>query len=586
MKGNLMQRFRPVHLVGLLLVFLVAITTSAADAGSGRYMVKFRDFHGAANAVRAGGGVPIYEFPGLGVVAARLPAQALQGLRNNPNVEYIEDDPVRELYAQTTPYGIPMVQANQVAFADANAGACKVCIIDSGFYMSHEDLQEANVTVTTDSGSGDPLVDGCGHGSHVAGTIAALGNTTGVTGVIPSGGVALHIVKVFGNDCSWSYSSDLINALNKCKAAGSKVVSMSLGGTFSSRTEQSAFNTAWNEGVLSIAAAGNDGNNRKSYPASYSSVVSVAAIDANKNVATFSQFNSEVDIAAPGVGILSTVPWKGASLTVGTSKYLASGITGSAESEGVSGALAGGGLCDSSGSWSGKVVLCERGGISFRDKVNNVLAGGGAAAVIYNNVSGGFAGTCDDGTGTTCDGIPAISISQEDGQALVSASLGATGTIVNSTTPGSGYEAWDGTSMATPHVSGVAALVWSNFPARSNADIRNALEQTAQDLGAAGRDNYYGHGLVQAKAAYDLLAGGSSCTPATEVCGDGIDNDCDGQVDEGCSTTCPDADGDGWTTCDGDCDDSSNKVYPGANDTKGKAGRDGIDNDCDGTPDA
>jgi serine protease len=74
---------------------------------------------------------------------------------------------------------------------------------------------------------------------------------------------------------------------------------------------------------------------------------------------------------------------------------------------------------------------------------------------------------------------------------------------------GSGYEAWDGTSMATPHVSGVAALVWSNFPALTNADIRSALESTAEDLGVAGRDNYFGWGLVQAKAAYDLLAGGT-----------------------------------------------------------------------------
>lgn len=569
----------------LLVVLLFSALGASAQTGGGRYMIKFRDFKGAASAVRAAGGIPIYEFANLGVVAAHLPSQALQGLQNHPNVEYVEDDVRRQPFAQTTPYGIPMVQADQLTFADGNSATCKVCIIDSGYAASHEDLQEANVTASVDSGSGDPLSDTCGHGTHVAGTVAALDNAAGVIGVVPTGGISLHIVKVFGGtDCAWTYSSDLINALNKCKSAGAKIVSMSLGGSFSSRTEQSAFNAAWADGVLSIAAAGNGGNNRKSYPASYSSVVSVAAVDASKTVASFSQFNSEVDIAAPGVGVLSTVPWKGASLTVGTARYLASGITGSKESEGVSGALANGGLCTSAGSWSGKVVLCERGDISFRDKVNNVVGGGGVAAVIYNNASGGFAGTCDDGTGTTCNAIPAISISQEDGQSLASST--ATATVVNSSGPGSGYEAWDGTSMATPHVSGVAALVWSNFPGKSNADIRNALEATARDLGAAGRDDYYGHGLVQAKAAYDLLAGGSTCKPTTEVCGDGIDNDCDGQIDEGCGSTCTDADGDGFTTCDGDCNDNNNKIYPGANDTRGKPGRDGIDNDCDGTPDA
>lgn len=563
---------------------LLATAPLFAEEG-GRFMIKFKNFETAANSVRAAGGTPIYEFRDLGVVAARLPEAAKTALSRNPNVEFIEDDPVRKLSAQTTPYGIPMVQADLVAFAGANAASCKVCIIDSGYYMNHEDLQDSNVTWDTDSGTGDPLVDGCGHGTHVAGTVAALNNTTGVVGVVPSGGISMHIVKVFGNDCSWTYSSDLINALNKCKAAGSKIVSMSLGGSFSSRTEQSAFDKAWSEGVLSIAAAGNDGNNRKSYPASYTSVVSVAAIDSNKQHASFSQYNAEVDIAAPGVSVLSTVPWAGASVTT-DSKYLASHMEGAPYTNGTKGSLAvppaDNELCTSPGSWSGQVVLCKRGSISFADKVKNVQAGGGIAAIIYNNEAGSFAGTLGDAPTTN---IPAIGISGTDGATLAKQN-GTAATVVDSNAAGSGYEAWDGTSMATPHVSGVAALVWSNFPSKSNSDIRNALEKTAQDLGAAGRDDYYGHGLVQAKAAYDLLKGGSSCTPTTEVCGDGIDNDCDGQVDEGCSTTCTDADGDGYTTCDGDCNDNNASIHPGANDTKGKAGRDGIDQDCDGTADA
>ncbi|HVE87272.1 MAG TPA: S8 family serine peptidase, partial [Myxococcales bacterium] len=69
----------------------------------------------------------------------------------------------------------------------------------------------------------------------------------------------------------------------------------------------------------------------------------------------------------------------------------------------------------------------------------------------------------------------------------------------------SGYEAWDGTSMATPHVSGVAALIWSAYPTKTATQVRAALQNTARDLGAAGRDNAYGYGLVQAKAALDYL---------------------------------------------------------------------------------
>ncbi len=121
--------------------------------------------------------------------------------------------------------------------------------------------------------------DTCGHGSHVAGTIAASFNDFGVVGVNP-GGVSLHIVKVFdGPECGWSYSSTLANAANICQAAGADIISMSLGGAQKNKQEERAFNSLYSAGILSIAAAGNDGTTAYNYPASYSSVVSVAAID-------------------------------------------------------------------------------------------------------------------------------------------------------------------------------------------------------------------------------------------------------------------------------------------------------------------
>ena len=218
-------------------------------------------------------------------------------------------------------------------------------------------------------------------------------------------GVALHIVKVFGNDtlvengsCGWTYSSTLVSALNSCRSAGANVVSMSLGGGFKSRTEENAFNDANKAGVLSIAAAGNAGNNTTSYPAGYASVMSVAAVDANGVKGTFSQSNKDVEIAAPGVAVLSTTPWLDSNtLTAGSTAWVGGRLDG-APCTTTGGDLVDGGQCTAAGAWSGKVVLCQRGTNSFADKVAQVQAGRGVAAVVYNNVAndptcGVFSGT-------------------------------------------------------------------------------------------------------------------------------------------------------------------------------------------------
>ena len=526
------MKFRAFRTLAATLVFASAAAfavPAAAQAQDGRYIVKFRAGRGAAAqaALRAAGARVVLDLDAQGAAAAHIPAAALNGLARNPNIEYIEADVLREPYAlwsnvssagEITPYGIQMVQANKVV--SPNAAGVTLCIIDSGYSQQHADLRDSNVTAKlTDSGSGSWNKDSCGHGSHVAGTVAAIsGNATGVVGANP--GVSLHIVKVFGNDtlvedgsCNWTYSSTLVSALNSCRAAGADVVSMSLGGGARSRTEERAFADANAAGVLSIAAAGNAGNNSTSFPAGYPSVMSVAAVDANEARASFSQRNSDVEIAAPGVAVLSTTPWQDSN-TLGTSSTLWSGgrLDGAPRGS-ISGAIVGGGRCTASGSWAGRVVLCERGDNSFADKVAKVQAGGGVAAVIYNNVAsdptcGVFSGTL--GT-TVTTSIRAITLSCSDGAAAVSAA-GTQSTVQSSfVVPESSYEAWDGTSMATPHVSAVAALIWSCNTTKTNQQIRNALTSTALDRGAAGRDTSFGFGIVQAKTALQSLGLGS-CT--------------------------------------------------------------------------
>lgn len=507
------------YLAALSALYFLSGTIAMAEENVSRVWIKYHSgqAENAHNALNQAGAKIHFKFSNLNAIAATLPTVALEILSKIPGIEFIEEDAKRYPSAQTVPYGINMVQAPSVWDADNNGevdieapvgAGVKVCIIDSGLYSAHEDIPQTDVTgVNTTAGNWNQ--DGCGHGTHVAGTIDAVNNTIGVVGISP-GKIPLHIVRVFGDSCSWAYSSDLVSAADACKAAGAKVISMSLGGGTPSTTEQTAFQNLWNQGILSVAAAGNGGNSAKSYPASYSSVISVAAVDSSKARASFSQYNAEVDLAAPGVGVLSTIPWNSPTLKVGTDSYLASSIENSAATQ-ASGALVNGGLCGTTGDWSGQVVLCQRGTYSFYDKVSNVQNSGGTAAIIYNNVSGNFTGTLGNGNSST---IPAISLSKEDGEAVLASSLGQAATVNNTVIqPGSGYEAWDGTSMATPHVSGIAALIWSADTSRTNSQVRAALENTALDLGVSGRDDSFGYGLVQAAGALQYLTNNSTPTP-------------------------------------------------------------------------
>lgn len=460
----------------------------------------------------------------VNAVAVSLPPGKVAALKLVRGVEFVENEVIRRLdggrvpaarmvtavAGETVPYGITQVQADQLPALPAGSAGKKVCIIDSGIDRGHEDLAGLSLSGKNYTTSGTWDSDENAHGTHVAGTIAAVHNSLGVVGVAGDKQLPLYISKVF--DATGSASSITVaKGMIGCLLSRSSVVSMSLGSNTASNLEKKVLDALEARGALLVAAAGNDGTTGLHYPASYPNVVSVAANDENQAWATFSQFNAEVDISGPGVGVLSTVPpnvLTMAVLSVNGGAYTVQSVTGSPVAS-ATGPLAdfGFGATATPGSMTGKVCLVKRGSsdgtsIAFGTKVLNCQNSGGLGAVIYNNVDGDLFATLGD-TVTT---IPSVGATLADGNTMLG-QLGQSATVGIVPDPAK-YQYFSGTSMATPHVSAVAALVWSHFPSCTAAQIRARMEATAKDIGDAGRDDKTGNGLVQAKAMYDAIKNG------------------------------------------------------------------------------
>jgi len=471
----------------------------------------------AKKAIKALGGKIVVDLDRDNAFAAEFKAGVAAKLKRNPAVAFVEVDAFRHVMgfrgpapvsaqehdpsvAQVEPYGIPMVQADQLS--DSLTWNRRVCIIDSGIQADHEDLAGIPMDGINFSGSGEWYTDESSHGTHVAGTIAALDNDIGVIGVMPTGTVNLYISKVF--DASGSAaSSTIIQGVRGCMDADASVINMSLGGGRYSKLEEKVYAAAVARNILVIASAGNGGSTELNYPASYPGVMSVAAVDSEMAHAEFSQYNSEVEIAAPGVSVLSTVPIGsqiGATTTVDGVDYDVLPMAGSPYTS-ASGLLADFGIGDVvlPGAMTGMVCLIQRGSISFADKVSNCEASGGIGAIVYNNTDGALSGTL----GETVTTIPSVGATMADGEAMLG-QLGTTATVTVGPSDDQ-YAYYSGTSMAAPHATGVAALVWSYFPDCTSYAIRASLDNSAMDLGDAGRDDYFGYGLIQAKDAYDRI---------------------------------------------------------------------------------
>ncbi|WP_026887057.1 S8 family peptidase [Clostridium beijerinckii] len=245
------------------------------------------------------------EYKNANVLSASVPTTAIKDLKDDPNILAVEPDVIVKANSQTVDWGVNKIQA-PTAWASSYTGkGVKIGVVDTGI-ANHEDLLVSGGTAFTSYTTS--YLDDNGHGTHVAGIIGAKNNGYGAVGVANE--ASLYAVKVLGSDGS-GYLSDIIAGIDWCITNKMDIINLSLGSSMPSTALQQEVDKAYNQGIVVVAAAGNDGasdgtTDTVDYPAKYSSVIAVAAIDSNNKRPSFSSTGSTVEVAAPGVNILST----------------------------------------------------------------------------------------------------------------------------------------------------------------------------------------------------------------------------------------------------------------------------------------
>jgi subtilisin family serine protease len=523
---------------------------SAPKSDTARFLVSYSQGNRATlvAVIESAGGRVLHRYKYVPGVLAELSPDALRQVRSSGTATAIERDVARKLHAHlpdfTTefiPFGVTQVRANEVwasgpdfdqpavrANPLATGDGVVVAVLDTGIDFRHPDLADniapgicGSGVIRDFVGTNPPEIepDDCpaddlpapiqGHGSSSASVIASVDNQTGVVGVAPRVTIVPYRV-CFADLTNGCPTSAIIGGLEQAIDDGADVINMSFGGSGGFNLEASAIQAANRAGIVLVASAGNDASQQPSFPAAYATVLATGAVDADNQLASFSNVGGWVDVTAPGVNIPAAT-FQGAGRdafleenTPPGGEFVPNPFTGSGVGSATgdvtfaelgtpedAAAACGGGACD------GRIVLIQRGEISFAEKVQNVLdeSPSTAAVVIFNNVPGNFFGTL----GELVVEIPVVSLSDTDGATL--RDRVEAGTVnLSIEVIATDYDLVSGTSFSAPHVSGVAALVRDANPSLNPLQVRKIITRTAQPIGAKV---IFGAGLVDAAAAVE-----------------------------------------------------------------------------------
>ena len=434
------------------------------------------------------------------------------------------DEEQQRQLSETTPWGIEAIQADQVEAGPYNV---TICIVDSGVAPNHPDLPTSQISGVdrADRPRWNWNIDRAGHGTHIAGTIAARSNNDrGVRGVISTssstlssiGGIRLLSVRALSDDKE-GYESDIWMGVQQCINFGADIINLSLGSPVQSAFAGDLYRQAVEEfGVILVAAAGNSGDSKTYYPASHPSVISVAAATDTGDRLSSSVFNSQIELAGPGDNILSTST-AFHSVQTSTFGYPAELIVGTPDLA-RTGPLAEcdyrdkecdnvqmGGIC----LISATNAEANGDGPSLEEVLDGCKEGGGVGAILYKEEGG--TNTIDRmyAQGGT---IPAVVISR--GSALELINQMSNDFVVTIGDQGNDSEEYtyvlkSGTSMAAPHVTASIALLKSHFDNCKPSQLRFAMELTATGGGKCNEE--IGYGIVQVKDAFDWLEQMGGC---------------------------------------------------------------------------